>query len=111
MSDLSVVIITNNEALNIERCLNSVLPISSDVTVIDSFSTDSTLTLCKKYPVKIEQKKWEGYAFQKNYGNLLARNNWILSIDADEEISEALAKEIQEEFKDPKYDCYEISFR
>jgi glycosyltransferase involved in cell wall biosynthesis len=111
MPDLSVVIITHNEASNIERCLNSVLRISSDIIIIDSFSTDNTLAICKNYPVRLEQKKWEGYADQKNYGNDLAKNDWILSIDADEEISEKLASEIKEEFKNPQFDCYEIPFR
>jgi glycosyltransferase involved in cell wall biosynthesis len=111
MTDLSVVIITHNEASNIERCLNSVLRISSDIIVIDSFSTDNTIALCKEYNLTVEQKKWEGYASQKNYGNMLAKNDWVLSIDADEEISEELAKEILAEFKEPHYNCYEIDFR
>jgi glycosyltransferase involved in cell wall biosynthesis len=111
MPDLSVVIITHNEASNIERCLNSVLKISSDIIVIDSFSTDNTIALCKKNGVTVQQRKWEGYASQKNYGNTLTKSDWILSIDADEEVSEELAKEINDEFKDPHYNCYEIPFK
>ena len=110
MISLSVVIITNNEALNIERCLKSVLPVSNDIIVVDSGSTDATLDICRRYPVKVIEKKWEGYAAQKNFGNSLAVNPYILSIDADEELS----PELQEEIKllsEPLADIYEMPFR
>jgi glycosyltransferase involved in cell wall biosynthesis len=111
MKPISVVIITHNEEKNIARSLTSVLKISSDVIVVDSFSTDTTAEICKKYPVKFVQRKWDGYSLQKNYGNDLAANDWILSIDADEELSEALVDSIKREFKNPSYDCYEMNFR
>jgi len=107
---LSVVIITNNEALNIERCLKSVLPVSNDIVVVDSGSKDGTLDICRKYPVKLVEKKWEGYAAQKNFGNNLAVNPYILSIDADEELSPELQEEIRKMEK-PFADVYEIPFK
>jgi glycosyltransferase involved in cell wall biosynthesis len=111
MPELSIVIITNNEAFNIERTLLSVLKISSDIIIVDSDSTDNTLEICKKFPVRIYQHKWEGYAAQKNFGNNLTKNDWILSIDADEELSEELAQEIVKELQKPLADCYDLPFR
>jgi glycosyltransferase involved in cell wall biosynthesis len=111
MPELSVVIITNNEASNIERTLVSALKVSSDIIIVDSFSTDNTLEVCKKFPVSIYQHKWEGYAAQKNYGNSFAKYDWILSIDADEEVSSELVEEIRKEFQNPKADCYDLPYR
>jgi glycosyltransferase involved in cell wall biosynthesis len=110
MQALSVVIITSNEASNIERALVSAFKISSDVIVVDSFSTDNTLDICKKFPVRIYQHTWNGYGDQKNYGNSLARNEWVFSLDADEELSQELCDEINKEFKNPRGDIY-ILFR
>ncbi len=91
---LSVVIITFNEEDNIEKCLKSVQNITDEIIVVDSFSTDKTKEICQKYNVKFYEQKWLGYSQQKNYANSLATNNYILSIDADEVISEELEKSI-----------------
>lgn len=94
MNKISVVIIS----LNAERKLNDVLlqanKISNDIIVVDSFSTDNTENIALEHNVKFYKKKWEGYSIQKNYGNSLTLNNWILSIDADEVLSDELINEI-----------------
>jgi len=91
---LSAIIITLNEEKNIERCLNSLKNIADEIIVLDSFSKDNTKEICKKFNVKFIQRKWEGYSKTKNFANSLATNNFILSIDADEEISEELKSSI-----------------
>ena len=91
---LSVVIITFNEEKNIGRCLESVKGLADDIVVVDSFSTDDTAEICKKYKVNFIQKTWEGYSENKNYGNSLAKNDWILSLDADEALSAELIQSI-----------------
>ncbi|MFL5730288.1 MAG: glycosyltransferase family 2 protein [Cytophagaceae bacterium] len=111
MPELSVVIITRNEASNIERTLVSALKVSSDIIIVDSGSTDNTLDICRKYPVKIYFHVWEGYAAQKNYGDSLTAHDWILSIDADEELSAELAAEIRQELQNPAADYYDLPFR
>jgi glycosyltransferase involved in cell wall biosynthesis len=107
MKDLSVVIITKNEEKNIERCLKSVIDIADDIVVVDSFSTDKTQEICEKYKVNFVQNEWMGYSNQKNFANSLAKFNWILSIDADEVISDKLSDSIREikdkDFKDGFY--------
>ena len=87
---LSVVIITKNEAANIERCLVSLAEIADEVIVVDSFSTDNTKLICKQYDCRFFERKFIDYSNAKNYGNEQTTGDWILSIDADEEISETL---------------------
>jgi glycosyltransferase involved in cell wall biosynthesis len=94
MVKISAVIITFNEEKNIGRCIGSLQGIADEIIVVDSFSTDKTVEICNVMGVKFFQIKWEGYAVTKNYANSLAAFNYILSVDADEALSEALQKEI-----------------
>lgn len=96
MPQLSVVIITYNEEKNIGRCLESIQGIADDIIVLDSFSTDNTEIICKKFNVNFIQRRWEGYSDSKNYANSQAKYDWILSLDADEALSEELKKSILE---------------
>jgi glycosyltransferase involved in cell wall biosynthesis len=91
---ISAVIITYNEELNIERCLNSLVGVADEIVVVDSFSTDKTKSICEKYSVKFFQTNWKGYSLTKNEANNLATNQWILSIDADEALSVELKQSI-----------------
>lgn len=90
---LSVIIITKNEEKNIERCLQSVLW-ADEIIVVDDYSTDKTVELCRQFSVTLIQKKWEGYSKQKEFAAQQASYEWILSIDADEEVTEELRREI-----------------
>ncbi len=94
MPPISACIITFNEEDNIERCLSS-LDFTDEIIVVDSFSTDHTLTIAKKFPrVKIETRVFDNYVSQKNYCLSLAKNSWVLFLDADEEVSPELKEEI-----------------
>ena len=95
MNTLSVVIITFNEERNIKRCLDSVAPVADEIIVVDSHSTDATEAICDRYDVKFFTQDWIGYIDQKNLANDLATCDLILSIDADEALSEKLAQSIQ----------------
>jgi len=92
MNKLSAVIITFNEELNIERCVLSLKPVADEIIVLDSFSTDNTAEICKNLGVVFMQRKWEGYAASKNFLNQQAKFEYILSLDADEEVSDDLRK-------------------
>ncbi len=94
MQPLSVVIITFNEARNIERAIQSVLNIADDIVVVDSYSTDDTPIICSKYDINFIQRQWEGYSQQKNFANTQAKHNYILSLDADEALDETLQREV-----------------
>jgi glycosyltransferase involved in cell wall biosynthesis len=89
---LSVVIITHNEEANLGRTLESVRTLVSDgkgeIIVVDSGSTDRTVEIARSFGAKVFVEEWKGYAAQKNSAIDKATGDWILSLDADEEISE-----------------------
>ncbi len=95
---LSVVIITHNEEANIGRTLASVQPLvadgKGDVIVVDSGSTDRTIEIAKSFGAKVFVEEWKGYAAQKNSAIDKATGDWILSLDADEEMGPDLLSEI-----------------
>ncbi|MBR5027721.1 MAG: glycosyltransferase family 2 protein [Bacteroidales bacterium] len=91
---ISAVIITKNEERNIVRCLESLQGVADEIVVVDSGSTDCTEELCRGFELRFENHEWEGYSEQKNYANSLAWNDWILSIDADEALSEELRQSL-----------------
>ncbi len=96
MAKLSVVIITKNEAHNIERCINSCLPLQAEIIVLDSHSTDNTVQIVKRLGAQVHLIDWNGYGATKNHGAKLATHDWILSLDADEALDENLQKNILE---------------
>lgn len=97
---ISACIITLNEESRIRDCLES-LKWVDEIIVVDSFSTDKTVDICKEYTDRVYQRPWPGNIDQKNYAISLARNDWILSLDADERLSPELAMEIQDAIRNP----------
>jgi glycosyltransferase involved in cell wall biosynthesis len=96
MQGISAVIITLNEELFIGKCLESLEGIADEIIVVDSFSTDSTVDICKKNGVKLVQHEFTGFMDQKNYSLTLTANKYVLSLDADEALSDELRKSILE---------------
>jgi len=94
LNKISAVVITYNEAMNIQRCINSLLPIADEVVVLDSYSTDQTEEICKKLNVVFYQRKFDGYGSQKRAAVALAKHDFILSLDADECLDDVLIQEI-----------------
>lgn len=108
---LSVCIICFNEEQNIRRCLESVTW-ADEIIVVDSMSQDKTAEIAKEYTDKVYQKTWVGYVDQKNFAISKTNGNWILSVDADEEITSTLRDEIlAETAKDDAKDGYRIPRR
>ena len=96
---LSIFIITKNEAERISQIIKAAQKINPDeILVIDSGSDDETCKIAQDLGAKVIFNKWDGYGKQKVFGENQCRNNWILNIDADEEISPELALEIREIF-------------
>jgi glycosyltransferase involved in cell wall biosynthesis len=109
MPKISAVIITMNEEQLIERCLQSLDDIADEVIVVDSYSTDSTEEICRKYNVKFVQRKFNGFMDQKNYAISLASHPYILSLDADEALSEELQKSLLEVKNDIRFEGYRFN--
>lgn len=97
MANISALIITLNEEKNIQRCIDSLVNVVDEILVLDSGSTDATLEICRRNPVRLISTQWKGYAATKNEGNKLLKYEWILSLDADEALSPDLQQAIREE--------------
>lgn len=96
--EISACIITFNEEDRIRDCLKSVAW-CDEIIVVDSFSSDKTVEICKEYTDKVFQNKWPGHVAQKNWALDKAKNCWVICIDADERVSEKLVEEIKRELK------------
>lgn len=90
---VSAVIITQNEAHNIEQCINSVA-FCDDILIVDSGSTDDTIAIAQNSGARTLHQSWLGYGAQKQFAVLQAKHDWVLCIDADERVSEELKSSI-----------------
>lgn len=109
MVKLSVVIITLNEEKNIGRCLESVKSIADDIVVVDSGSTDNTIEICRRFNARVILHPFEGHIQQKNWAISQANYPHILSLDADEALSEQLRDSILSVKKNWKRDGYKFN--
>jgi glycosyltransferase involved in cell wall biosynthesis len=103
---LSAVIITYNEESNIGRCLQSLVGIADEIIIVDSASTDNTCSIAEQYGATIIQHPFAGFAAQKNLAAQAATHNWVLSLDADEVLSEELKSAILQVKSNAVCDAY-----
>jgi len=112
---LSVCIITLNEEVNIARTLASVKAIADETIIVDSGSTDATVKIAESFGARVFHEPWKGFALQKNSSLAKATCDWILSLDADEEVSPELAASIKALLKpggpEPPYKGYRMPRR
>lgn len=105
---LSVVLVTLNEAANLPRTLASVR-FAQEIVLVDSGSTDATLQIARQAGARIFEEPWKGFARQKNSAIAHATSDWVLSLDADEEVSPELAREIAALLaSEPAFSAYRI---
>jgi glycosyltransferase involved in cell wall biosynthesis len=90
---VTATVITVNEAANIQAALES-LSWADEIVVVDSESTDDTVSIARKFTERVIVRPWPGYIAQKNFAAAQAAHDWIFSLDADERVSPALAAEI-----------------
>jgi glycosyltransferase involved in cell wall biosynthesis len=106
MEKISAVIITFNEEKNIKKCINSLKDIADEIIVLDSFSTDKTEEICIEEKVRFYKHIFDGHIQQKNRVIEYATHKYVLSLDADEVISEELKKSILEIKESIEFDSY-----
>ncbi|QEP43634.1 glycosyltransferase family 2 protein [Ectothiorhodospiraceae bacterium BW-2] len=94
MPAISATIISYNEEQKIEACLQSLLPVVNEIIVVDSFSSDATCEIARRYTDKVVLHPFDGYIEQKNYALSLASYDWVLSLDCDERLSPELQASI-----------------
>lgn len=109
MVKISAVIITYNEEKNISRCIESVRPVADDIVVIDSFSKDKTRLICEEKGVRFIEHTFLGHIEQKNFAVTQAIYDYVLSLDADEYLSDELTKSILKIKESWPYEAYRMN--
>ena len=109
MTRISAVIITFNEGEYIGDCIKSVAEVADEIIIVDSYSTDRTKEISLSHGVKFIEHPFEGYRDQKNFALTQASYDYVLSLDADEELSPELARSILLAKKDLIYDGYKFN--
>lgn len=108
LTSLSVIVITKNESHNIEACLRSAA-FADEIVVLDSGSTDDTVEIAKSMGARVSvSPDWQGFGIQKNRALALASSEWVLSLDADERISDELQTEIRAALAAPMFEVYSL---
>lgn len=105
----SLAIITLNEERNIERCIRSV-PFANDVVVLDSGSQDRTIEIARRMGARVSTGPWRGYGKQKTRAAALGQYDWVLSLDADEALSEEAQESLKELLEKGELDKAAYSF-
>ena len=106
---LSVVIITLNEEKNIGKCLDTAWQVADEIVVVDSFSTDRTREICEEKRAVFIEHPFHGHIGQKNFAISQASYDFVLSIDADEILSNQLISSIRKVKQNPSYNAYTIN--
>ncbi len=102
MTKFSAVVITLNEEEHIAQCIEALKAVSDDIVVVDAYSNDKTVEIAQSSGARVYKKEWQGYGISKNFGASKCKNDWIISIDADEVISKELAHSINKLDTDDK---------
>jgi glycosyltransferase involved in cell wall biosynthesis len=107
---LTVAIITLNAGAQIGPCLASV-DFADEILLVDSGSTDGTIEIATRAGARIETKEWLGFGRQKAYAVSIARNDWVLCLDADERLTGELARSMRTALANPRYRAYRMARR
>jgi glycosyltransferase involved in cell wall biosynthesis len=96
MQKITIIILTHNENLHLERCIKSLIPFSKNIFIVDSFSNDNTLEIANRLGAEVKQNNWVNYAKQFNWGleNFTFKTEWVMRMDADEYVTNELTQEI-----------------
>ncbi|HEV1994826.1 MAG TPA: glycosyltransferase family 2 protein, partial [Candidatus Acidoferrum sp.] len=112
MNRLSACLITFNEEHNLPRALTSLAGITDEIVVVDSGSTDRTLDIAREFGANVLTHPWSNFGAQKNVAAGATKNDWILSLDADEELSAELQGALLAwKSKEPEFAVYEVARR
>lgn len=108
MAFLSVYIVTLNEELRLPKSLNALQGLADEIIVVDAGSSDQTQDIAKSFGASVHFRPWDNYSSQKMYAESLCSGDWLMNIDADEEISPELAVEIRKVIEGENYDAFKV---
>jgi glycosyltransferase involved in cell wall biosynthesis len=105
---VTATIIAHNEGHRIARCLDSIRWVDEILVVVDERTSDDTEEVARRYTPRVHVRPFAGFSDQRQWADEQASGDWIFSIDCDEVVPEALAREIQDELKAPRFQAYRI---
>ncbi len=108
MIKLSAYLVTLNEEKRLPKTLKALVEVADEIIVVDSGSTDKTEEIAQSYGAKFMYHPWKNISSQKHFAQNQCSNDWVLSLDADEVLSEKLIREINELKKNPKHNAYKL---
>lgn len=108
---LSVVVIAKNEETNLDECFGSVKDWADEIVLVDDESTDDTVKVAERYGATIYHRKMDNEGIHRNWAYSKARNEWVLSLDADEKVTPELRDEIASALTDTKFHAFDIPLR
>lgn len=108
---ISVYMVTQNEEKRLPRTLKAISQVADEIIIVDSGSSDKTEQIAKRYGAKFIFHKWKNISSQKRFASLQCKNDWLLSLDADEVLSPEIIKEIKTLKDDGKTDAYYIKIK
>lgn len=108
MSYLSIYMITLNEEKRLPRTLCSIKHLADEIIIVDSGSKDGTLEIARSFGAKVFRREWDNYSSQKAYAESLCSGEWLMNLDADEEVSRGLAVEIRTAIERNSHDAYRV---
>lgn len=108
---LSVVVITKNEERNLADCLKSVVDWAGEIVVVDDESTDRTVAIAKEFASKVMHRKMDNEGIHRNWAYAQAKNEWVLSLDADEIVSPQLRDEIIATLPNTEFHAFDMPLR
>lgn len=109
MGKISAAIIARNEEHRIEQCIRSLDGVADEIVVVDSFSTDRTVEICRELGCRVVQRRFTGFGAQRQYATSLTSHSYVLSLDADEVLSPALRESLMK-LKEGRFDHRVYSF-
>lgn len=110
MEKITAIILALNEEARIASAIESLSPIADEIIVVDSLSTDATVEIARRMGCRVESRKFTGFGAQRQYATSLARNRYVMFLDADEIVTPALQESIKKLFADkPAHRVYSIS--
>lgn len=111
LQNLSISMITLNAEDTIEESLKSVYGWVKEIVIVDSYSSDKTIELAKKYGARVYQHHYEGEGSQRNYALTKINTEWVFALDADEVVTEQVKNEIHSTLQSPQYSGFKIPFQ
>lgn len=102
---LSVIIIASEAGATLQRCVTSCQPFASEIVVVDSGSTDSTVDIARRLGCRVIENEWPGYSAQRNVGADAAANDWVFAIDVDETVDDELARALEATTRSSRVDA------